>query len=492
MSKNCEIKKYIEKLPLSQTEKERLNNIHNAIGKSAIESKAFRLYEGRIYARKFSYNKAVQFVSSINKQYNTTIAKLVQSLPNQHTLSVNVTSLSKEIQGKLFASTDTLPSNQIQYTLKAINALEDSKVREPNKNFQGFLNDLRNVPKDQLELIKNTYVEGMSKEDLIASLIANYSYTVEINTAKGLGDTFSLNNRYYLESFEDEISYYADIEGTEIITENVIKYRILNPNGAEAFEFENKIDAEKKLEELNSNLPNSNIYNNLTVPGGTNYTENEISIPGQLVEEKPQGVPAKEGVPELFESNPELANAVYEALGFSSKLKTSLGKQLDYKDHYVSESRLKDFKKYEVLDENGKNIGTVIIEYRTDKSVILHPELNITGKGYGRDLYKLISSKFNVEIQEWNEGAISNSDSAKAMWNSLEKEGIAKRVINDEQGDNFRTLKYSNQLTPQQKQQAQELYSQYLDTIFPDYINNFAYEAVEEFLVANKIIDRKC
>ena len=37
-----------------------------------------------------------------------------------------------------------------------------------------------------------------------------------------------------------------------------------------------------------------------------------------------------------------------------------------------------------------------------------------------------------------------------------------------------------------------EQYASYLDTIFPDYINNFAYEAVEEFLVANKIIDRKC
>ena len=39
---------------------------------------------------------------------------------------------------------------------------------------------------------------------------------------------------------------------------------------------------------------------------------------------------------------------------------------------------------------------------------------------------------------------------------------------------------------------TQEQYSTYLDTIFSDYINNFAYEAVEEFLVANKIIDRKC
>lgn len=37
-----------------------------------------------------------------------------------------------------------------------------------------------------------------------------------------------------------------------------------------------------------------------------------------------------------------------------------------------------------------------------------------------------------------------------------------------------------------------EQYSAYLETIFPDYIDNFAYEAVEELLVANKIIDRKC
>lgn len=37
-----------------------------------------------------------------------------------------------------------------------------------------------------------------------------------------------------------------------------------------------------------------------------------------------------------------------------------------------------------------------------------------------------------------------------------------------------------------------EQYSAYLDTIFPDYIDNFAYEAVEELLVSNKIIDRKC
>jgi len=171
---------------------------------------------------------------------------------------------------------------------------------------------------------------------------------------------------------------------------------------------------------------------------------------------------------QLFESNSNLANQVYEALGFDTRLKVSLGKELQYKDAYVSESRLKDFKQYEVLDENNNPIGNVVIEYRGDKSVILHPKLSITSKGYGKDLYKLISSKFNVEIQEWSEGTIDNSNSAKKMWDSLEKEGSAKRIVDIEQGDNFRVLNYNNQIIPKQKQQALQAYSQYLDTIFPD------------------------
>ena len=192
-------------------------------------------------------------------------------------------------------------------------------------------------------------------------------------------------------------------------------------------------------------------------------------------------------IDDLFESNPELANAVYEALGFKNKLKTFLGKELEYKDAYISANRLKDFKQYQVLDEKGNDIGSVVIEYRGDKNVILHPKLNISGKGYGKDLYKLISSKFNVEIQEWNEGGISKSDSAKAMWDSLEKEGSAKRIVDEEQGDNFRVVKYNTQITPQQKQQAQQLYSDFL-SYFVD--NNF--DTIIQDLQSKNILDKKC
>lgn len=133
---------------------------------------------------------------------------------------------------------------------------------------------------------------------------------------------------------------------------------------------------------------------------------------------------------------------VGEFIDLTHTLRTSLGKELEYKDPYVPQSRLKSFKQYEVLNENGDNIGTVVVEYRGKNSVILHPKLDVIGKGYGKALYKFIASNFNVQIEEWNEGAISNSSFAKKMWDSLEKEGSAKRMIDAEQGDNFRVLNY--------------------------------------------------
>ena len=127
----------------------------------------------------------------------------------------------------------------------------------------------------------------------------------------------------------------------------------------------------------------------------------------------------------------------------ANNTQVSLGKELDYNDEYVPERSKHRFKQYEVLDKNKNNIGTVVVEYRGKNTVILHPKLNITNKGYGKNLYKLISSKFNVEIQEWNEGNISNSSAAKYMWDSLEKEGVAKRIIDNESGYNFRVLNYN-------------------------------------------------
>jgi hypothetical protein len=106
MSK-CEIRSYIKKLPISETEQERLNLIHESIGNKAIKSKAFRKFEGKLYTKKFTYNKAIDFIANVNQEYNSPIAKIVQTSPSQHILSVNVLPLSNELQGSLFNSEDT-------------------------------------------------------------------------------------------------------------------------------------------------------------------------------------------------------------------------------------------------------------------------------------------------------------------------------------------------------------------------------------------------
>ena len=123
--------------------------------------------------------------------------------------------------------------NQVNYTLKSINILQTPKAdelfRKGDKNnwdIDKILNELA-ISKEQKELIKS--FNTRNREEILTSLLSQYSYAIEINTAKVKKEKTNL--------------------GTEIL-----------PYG-------------KKEDETTS------YYSNLTVPGGTNYTENEISTP---------------------------------------------------------------------------------------------------------------------------------------------------------------------------------------------------------------------
>ncbi|HPF82928.1 MAG TPA: hypothetical protein PLV83_02010 [Bacilli bacterium] len=102
---------------------------------------------------------------------------------------------------------------------------------------------------------------------------------------------------------------------------------------------------------------------------------------------------------------------------------------------------------------------------------------NILEKQFGKDNVKTITDEYG---NQWREITITEDMQDTILFdrtNDNIKEGVSKLFESNPELANIGT---------------QEQYSKYLDTIFPDYINNFAYEAVEEFLVANKIIDRKC
>lgn len=374
-----------------------------------------------------------------------------------------------------------LLGSSVDYKLKVINALQSDKVRQPNKNFQGFLNDLQKqgVPKEQLQLLQQEYKEGDNKEDLISTMLANYSYTIEINTAKGGKGEYDLNvDNFYtgFKKFERNgkyfISYLEQISDTDYET----------------------IEKEVTKEEYKSyEKPNTQYYSNLTVPGGTNYTENEISIPGQLVEEKPQGVPVKEGVPELFESNPELANAVYEALGYNQIItpndkivfghpgigKTFAKKSNDFID--VDEDYKEEHAMQKILRANAKNSGKKEdLKEWEDYVTSWWSKVKSDAKKSGKRIFvsnlpilRMFPEDFDkiltLSKEKFIERAKQRDDYVQGETEDW-KSSLDIEISKIDKSKVFTTDKYLSDLlvTPQQKQQAQQLYSQYLDTIFPN------------------------
>ena len=128
--------------------------------------------------------------------------------------------------------------NEVKYAFKAVENIQKNitKVNQWYKqleNTDAFWNKVQQdlqISKDQINLLRNS--EGTTIEEKLTSFVANYSYTVEINTAREKGGMFK-----------------RDSEG-------------------------NLID--DSLEERNTQH-----YSNLTVPGGTNgsYIEANIETP---------------------------------------------------------------------------------------------------------------------------------------------------------------------------------------------------------------------
>lgn len=149
----------------------------------------------------------------------------------------NFENLPEHLQPRLkMMAPDIEEGMQYQYKMVAIMVENWGKISkwEEAKNiavWDKMQKDLQ-IPKNQLELLKNS--PGDSIEEKFASFLANYSFVVEINTAKtGQWETISNNSPDWFNS----------------------------PGKDEFVEY------------------NSQLYANLTVPGGTNYTENEIATP---------------------------------------------------------------------------------------------------------------------------------------------------------------------------------------------------------------------
>lgn len=136
-------------------------------------------------------------------------------------------------------------SQVIKAALKSVNALQSNKAIQLFSTLQKnrvtgdvFWNKIQQdlqIPKEQIELLKQ--YNTTNREQLITNMLADYSFAIEINTAKGLSDS-----GLGLDDYDE--------------------------NG------KIKPESERRQRERPTDF-----YSNLTVPGGTNYTENEIATP---------------------------------------------------------------------------------------------------------------------------------------------------------------------------------------------------------------------
>lgn len=157
----------------------------------------------------------------------------------------------------------------VDYKLRAIEILQSPKAEEIFKKGEKNKWDLNKiltelaVPKEQKEILLS--LNTSNREELIQVLAQQYTYVVEIETSKI--KELSIDYTTGITNYQGR-SYIYNAGDTE---EGIIG----------VFEGDNYIKniTEDEFKSLVKVETNSSHYSNLTVPGGTNYTENEIKTP---------------------------------------------------------------------------------------------------------------------------------------------------------------------------------------------------------------------
>jgi hypothetical protein len=229
---------------------------------------------------------------------------------------------------------------------------------------------------------------------------------------------------------------------------------------------------------------------------------------GCIIKYKGQSIPEEQflqylnkqiAINNLFNENETLANAVYEALGFNQLITSN--DRIVFGHPGIGKTFLK---------ESGR---TDVIDFDSDYKIKINEKFNLP-KGFKarNDFQKSNKEEYQKAVRElWNEAKQEANKTGKQLFASdmillrefandfdkvitmsketfinrakqrndytpgLEgtegwKNSLDKEIAKIDKSKVFSTDKYLSELfiTPQQKQQAQQLYSQHLDTVFPD------------------------
>jgi hypothetical protein len=165
--------------------------------------------------------------------------------------------------------------SQVNQTLRVVTALPKIQRNVFTKDkLQGWINDLQKqgISNQQLELFRQEAKEGMTKDEIATAIAANYSYAVEIKTSAEIITKF---DKIQSNIFKHQLDNY---QGYDYLREGSIYYK--RKTGNKDWSPIDSLEYWNMVETIRDEKSPSNYYSNLTVPGGTNYTENEIATPG--------------------------------------------------------------------------------------------------------------------------------------------------------------------------------------------------------------------
>jgi hypothetical protein len=219
-------------------------------------------------------------------------------------------------------------NNQVNFRLKSIDILSSDKAKQvfekgvKNKwSLDKILSELQ-VPKEQKQLIEGVlqtmsyYEEIPFNEQIALALAETFGYTIEINTAKEKNapeDYVKDQSEYYENQIKYADKFYVtyEREGKFIVFSNnfdVLRQSSWGSRDINSPKFNTKEEAEiyrkelvnskiesdkielQKIKDFKPTLKNTKYYSNLTVPGGTNYTEKAIKLKGVKLRQGSEGV----------------------------------------------------------------------------------------------------------------------------------------------------------------------------------------------------------
>ena len=169
-------------------------------------------------------------------------------------------------------------NDEVNYTLKAADILLSDKAKqvfakgEKNKwSLDKILTELA-VPKEQKALLLDLGITD--REQLALELASKYNYSVEVKTATSIqreGDVVP-------NSFDNGFDLLGDVYSRDVNVDDFSATYYKNNKEISYSEYTEALNSKRRKYNETKEFPTS-YYSNLTVPGGTNYTENELSTP---------------------------------------------------------------------------------------------------------------------------------------------------------------------------------------------------------------------